>query len=101
MRKDLSILIEIRENRIKDQRKIDKMERKYKLYNQPIKVKIEQLKQEISVIAHKIEHHATRCGTYRQNKQFKENQKRFYEDLSNTTPQKPEGLPNKKDTEEF
>ena len=101
MRKDLSILIEIRENRIKDQRKIDEMERNYKLYNQPIKVKIEQLKQEISVIAHKIEHYATRCGTYRQNKQFKENQKRFYEHRSNTTPQKPERLPNKKDTEEF
>ena len=54
MRKDLSILIEMKENRIKDQRKIDEMERKYKLYNQPIKVKIEQLKQEISAIAHKI-----------------------------------------------
>ena len=68
------------------------MERKYNLYNQPIKVKIEQLKQDISAIAHKSERYTTRCETYRQNKQFKENQKRFYEDLSNTTPQKPEGL---------
>ena len=68
------------------------MERKYNLYNQPIKVKIEQLKQDISAIAHKSERYTTRCETYRQNKQFKENQKQFYEDLSNTTSQKPERL---------
>ena len=58
MRKDLSILT--------DQRKIDEMERKYKL------------KQEISAIAHKIERYTTRCESHRHNKQFKENQKRFY-----------------------
>ena len=78
MRKDLSILTDQRKIDEKDLSKIDEMERKYKLYNQPIKVKIEQLKQEISAIAHKIERYTTRCESHRHNKQFKENQKRFY-----------------------
>ena len=66
MRKDLSILTDQRKIDEKDLSKIDEMERKYKL------------KQEISAIAHKIERYTTRCESHRHNKQFKENQKRFY-----------------------
>ena len=81
LRKDLSILTEMKNQRIGNIRIIQKMTKKYNLEKNPIKSCIEELKQEITAIAYKIQQYTARCEKYCQNKMFDQNQRIFYGDL--------------------
>ena len=77
------------------------MTKKYNLEENPIKSCIEELKQEITAISHKIQQYTARCETYHQNKMFDENQRRFYGDLFDKNCQQSNEMPDKKETTAF
>ena len=54
LRKDLSILTEMKNQKIRNIRIIEEITKKYNLEKNPIKSCIEELKQEIAAISHKI-----------------------------------------------
>ena len=101
LRKDLSILTEMKNQKIRNIRIIAEMTKKYNLEKNPIKSCIEELKQEITAISHKIYQYPPRCETYHQNKMFDENQRRFYGDLFDKTCQQSNEMPDKKETAAF
>ena len=55
LRKDLSILTEMKNQKIRNIRIIEEMTKKYNLEKNPIKSCTEELKQEITAISHKIQ----------------------------------------------
>ena len=82
-RKDLSQLTELKNKKLTNQRRIEKLARKYTLDEDKIDEQIEILKQEILALKEKIERYSSRCEFHRQNKLFETNQKRFYDELEN------------------
>ena len=75
LRKDLSILTEMKNQKIRNIRIIEEMTKKYKLEKNPIKTCIEECKQEITAISHKVQKYTERCETYCQNRMFDERSK--------------------------
>ena len=82
-RKDLSQLTELKNVKLKNQKRIEKLARKYALQEDRLDEQIEILKQEILALKKKIERYSSRCEFHRQNKLFETNQKRFYDELEN------------------
>ena len=82
-RRDLSQLTELKNKRLANQKRIEKLARKYALHEDKIDEEIEILKQEILALKEKIERYSSRCEFHRQNKLFETNQKRFYDELEN------------------
>ena len=82
-RKDLSQLTELKNKKLKNQKQIEKLARKYVLQEDRLDEQIEILKQEILALKKKIERYSSRCEFHRQNKLFETNQKRFYDELEN------------------
>ena len=77
------------------------MTKKYKLEKNPIKSCIEEFKQEIAAISHKIQQYTAVCETFHQNKMFDENQRRFYVYLFDKNCQQSNEMPDKKETTAF
>ena len=101
VRKDLSILTEMKNQKIRNIKIIAEIKKKYNLEKNPIKSCIEELKQEITAISHKIQQYTARCEIYCQNKMFDKNQRRFYGDLFDKNYQQSNEMPDKKETTAF
>ena len=90
-RRDLSHLTELKSKRLKNQKIIENLARKYTIRTDQIDEQIEILKQEVLALKNKMDRYSTRTEFYRQNKLFETNQKRFYEDLENKQKQTAKG----------
>ena len=101
LRSDLSVLTEIKNQKIRHIRILEEITKKYNFEKNPIKSCTEELKQEITAISHKIQQYTARCETYCQNKMFDENQRRFYGDLFDKNCQQSSEMHDKKEITAF
>ena len=100
-RKDLSRLVQIKENTLKNQKIKEDLTKRYLIGNLNISEVIEILKQQILALKTKIERFANRCKFFKDNKKFETNQRRFYQDLDKEKQESSHQIPDKKKTLEF
>ena len=81
LRKDLSQLEASKDKDINNFRHWERLERKYNIRVKRLNVVIEQLKYRITAIAAKARRYQGRADSYRQNRLFEYNQRRFYREL--------------------
>ena len=81
LRKDLSQLEASKDKDISNFRHWERLERKYSIRVKRLNVVIEQLKHRITAIAAKVRRYQGRVDSYRQNRLFEYNQRRFYREL--------------------
>ena len=81
LRKDLSQLEALKDKDISNFRHWERLERKYSIRVKRLNVVIEDLKQRITAIAAKVRRYQGRVDSYRQNRQFGNNQRQFYREL--------------------
>ena len=81
-RNDLSLLTEMEQNRLTNQRKVRQMKKRYTIKNMTdIPQAKEKLKQQIQAKAQRIRRYEKRSKQFRQNKIFKTDAKKFYREL--------------------
>ena len=81
LRKDLSQLEASKDKDISNFTHWERLDRKYSIRVKRLNVVIEQLKHRITTIAAKVRRYQGRVDSYRQNRLFEYNQRRFYREL--------------------
>ena len=81
LRKDLSQLEASKDKDIRNFRHWERLEMKYSIRVKGLNVVINELKQTIAAIAAKVGRYQGRVGSYRQNRLFENNQRKFFREL--------------------
>ena len=81
IRKDLSQLVASKDKDISNFRHWERLKRKYSIILKRLNVAIEEMKQRITAIAANVRRYQGRVDSYRQNRQFENNQRQFYKEL--------------------
>ena len=82
IRKDINMLESIKRGELRKRGKIEQLEKKYNMRRKGITMVMEELKQRILAKAAKIKRYEQRRTQYKQNILFKQDQKRFYQELN-------------------
>ena len=98
MRRDLSRLKELADNRMKKKKRIEELYDKYKIQEKGLNHVIEDIKQRIKSKTYKVQRYINRNEGYKQNKLFETNQKRLYNQLrgENRDQDIPEAAPTRR-----
>ena len=81
IRKDLSQLVASKDKDISNFRHWERLKRKYSIILKRLNVAIEEMKQRITAIAANVRRYQGRVDSYRQNRQFENNERQFYREL--------------------
>jgi hypothetical protein len=100
LRSDISCLEHLKRRSLRNIRTKEMLVKKYNLETKTIAEVLEELKQRVTATAKKIERYESRIKQYKQNRQFRSNQRRFYQDLVEGVSNIAE-TPEKGETTEF
>ena len=82
IRKHINILERYKRNEIRNKEKYNNLEHKYQIKKKGLNTVIEELKQRLSAKAAKIRRYEQRIEQYKQNRMFRYDQKKVYQDLN-------------------
>ena len=94
LRKDLSQLEASKDKGVSNSRHWERLGRKYSIRVRRLNVVVEELKQRITAIAAKVRRYQGRVDSYRQNRQFENNQRQFYREINQEEERCDEELKN-------
>ena len=82
LRRDVNILERKARGQLKNERKYKELDRRYKIARKGLDVVLEELKQRLTAKTAKIKKYDQRIAQYRQNRMFRTDQKKFYQELN-------------------